>query len=158
MIEAKITNLLAYFGGFRNEEYPDSAMVYGHARKVAEQVQSLEAEKYPLLHIERPFVITDDNNSGDQKEWFICTINAFDKYMVNGTTDENDLSEIMAEDRTLKMLQDLQKRLNHDHDDGKIEFELDGNEKNPIQDGFVQYHTGWQMVVKIGLGAGGLLC
>jgi hypothetical protein len=158
MIEAKITNLLAYFGRFKNESYPASAMVYGHSRKVAEQVQVLEKAQYPLLHIERPFVITDDNNSSDQKEFFICTINAFDKYLTDGTTDENDMSEILAEDRTLAMLQDLQKRLNHDAGEGLIEFELDGNEKNPIQDNYVQYHTGWQMVVKIGLSAAGRLC
>lgn len=158
MINATLPQLIQYFIDFQKDKYPNSAFIYGVARKVNERVQNLEPEHYPILHLERPYIVSDNNGANDFKEFFVCVINAFDKYTTSGTVDENDMSEILAESRTLVMLQQLQQKLNHDCNDGLLEFEIVGNEKSPIRDGYVQYNTGWQLIVKIGLNASNILC
>lgn len=138
------------------EKTAANTFVYGDKRKMNEKLVVITEEEYPVLQLERPNIVVTDNQSGNQMLRYSCVVNAFAKYSTMGESEENDATERMAEQVTLNILTDILKDLNHR--DGEFEFELDGPTIDPIMDGYLPNHLGWQMVVNIGVYANMKLC
>jgi hypothetical protein len=151
-----LTSLRKYFADFALSE--NKVFIYGSANRLVEKSRSNEKFDYPLLHLNRPFVKPLDNGMANYMNSFFLEICALDKYNNNGTPEQNDDKEFEAEANALELLMKLEKKMNHDNNDGIIVFDLNSVITEPVQDNWIDYHIGWKMTFRIDFFANSKLC
>ena len=132
-----------------------NAFVYGGAKRLQEKLRNLEESNYPVVQLERPNVITKSNGS-NHEEWYYVSLNVFVKFQRDGEPAEIEASELEAERLAMQVVHAIQNKLHHIR--RGIEFDLDGNTKDPILDNYITNHLGWQLSFQIGFNANMFLC
>lgn len=131
--------------------------VYGGSRKLQEFMRNVAADEYPVLHFERPN-IHDEGTETNQEEWYWCSLNCYVKFSTDGEPAENDASELAAERQALGVLRNIQRKLHHDAKRGILEYDIQGNTKDPIIDNYLANHLGWQLNFRVGFNSNVNLC
>ncbi len=152
------TTLVGYLREFSlSAESGAKGFVYGGNRRLQEYLRNVGEDEYPILHFERPNIVNDSSDA-NHEEWYVCSLNVYVKFRTDGTPEENDESELLAESTGLKVLQNVQKRLHHDSRKGILEYTIDQNSKDPIFDNFIVNHVGWQLNFRVGFNSNINLC
>jgi hypothetical protein len=131
--------------------------IYGDATKIVAYSKSNAKFGYPLIHLARPVIVTDNNGFGHETTHFYGEITCITKVDKTGLAADLDGKELVAEAETLDALMAIEKLLRKRNDEGDIDY-TKTSEIEPIVARFIDSHMGWKLGVKITLGANSTDC
>jgi hypothetical protein len=131
--------------------------LYGDALKIVAYSRSNPQFGYPLIHLNRPIVVAENNGFGNQTTVFYAEIVAMTKVDKTGKANDHDAKELLADGQALTILLELERKLRLSSQDDVIDFETN-TEIEPTLPGWIDGHIGWKMTCKITLAANSQQC
>jgi len=153
MINGDLLSFVNYFQAWADNNPDVKFFMYGSVEKGIEYARGFEDFDYPFVWLEQPTISLEDNGMSNFSMQYLSGISV----LIQAPLDDRP-AQIIASDKSLRIMMDLLKKINHDRKDGILMGEIDGSKIEAVSQLWVDSNFGWRLEFKPILNVNKYLC